>query len=276
MREPYPLNEDINEHDIEQIIRVQRVQDTNSQYYLQDEISDNTAEETADFPEQDFEPQSPSWRTEPALDRNEFDSLEESDPIELPEHREVVTLYYSEHETTPEHEVTENVQRPIRFRLTPASSIFRTQSRDRSAPPAHLTDFQEFKGSEEYLQIESAYSHSEDLIYNNLDKLDLDSAEGYTACKKLLDSIEVIMKSLHIPLRDRSYRRRFSQAYKVLYRDNGLCYLPEILNAAQERNAYIIVNSEKYIFSPNVLRAADKLLGSFDCLKYLIKDIFSL
>lgn len=283
MIEAYPLNEDVNfsENEMEQTIRVQRVQEGLSQLYLPDEVSDNTAEETADFQEQDLEPQSPSWRTEPARDHNDFDFFEENEPSDVPERGTVVTLYYSDHETTPRsrHEVSplsESVQRPRRFRLTPASSIQRTQSRGRSAPPAHLTDFEEFKRSEQYLQIEASSLHADDLLYNDYDKLDLDSVEGYNACKKFLDSIEVMMKSWFIISRDRLYRKKFSQAYKMLYKENSLCYLAEILNAAQERHAYIIVNSEKYIFSSNVLKAADKLLNSFDSLKFLVKDIYNL
>ena len=84
------------------------------------------------------------------------------------------------------------------------------------------------------------------------------------------------MQCLLIPCKDRKARQKFSEAYKIFYKENSLCYLTEILHAAQESYSYIIVNSEKYIFSPNVLRTGNKLYNSFENLRYLIKDICNL
>ena len=53
----------------------------------------------------------------------------------------------------------------------------------------------------------------------------------------------------------RDYREKFSKAYKVLYKDQELCYLTEILDSAQEGFPYLWVNGEKYVFSKDVLES---------------------
>lgn len=59
----------------------------------------------------------------------------------------------------------------------------------------------------------------------------------------------------------RDYRKEFSQAYRVLFVDQSLCYLTEILDSAQEGKPltpgfpFLYVNGEKYIFSQDVLEA---------------------
>jgi hypothetical protein len=58
---------------------------------------------------------------------------------------------------------------------------------------------------------------------------------------------------------DRSYRNKFSTAYKTLYDQNGginsLCYLVEILDSAMENFPHLWVNGEKYVFSDDVIEA---------------------
>ena len=73
---------------------------------------------------------------------------------------------------------------------------------------------------------------------------------------------------------DRSYRDVFSHPYKALYMGGQLCYLTEILDSAQERLPFIIVNSEKYIFSTNVLITGDKLYSSFLKLKDFLREAY--
>ena len=132
------------------------------------------------------------------------------------------------------------------------------------------------KGMCEFIQLEKAALIVSELIYKDDGKLDLDSTEGYNISKKFLKAIEILMKSFLIPCKDRKYREKFSQAYKILYNANSLCYLTEILNSAQEGYSYVIVNSEKYIFSSNVIRTGKKLFGSFEVLRDSIKDIYNL
>lgn len=65
-------------------------------------------------------------------------------------------------------------------------------------------------------------------------KFDLDSFEGQNACKKFLTHIEKLCESVEAKISDRQYRKKFSNAYKVLYKEGKLCYLTEILDSAQE------------------------------------------
>ena len=61
---------------------------------------------------------------------------------------------------------------------------------------------------------------------------------------------------------DREYRKKFSKAYRILYAPtHALCYLPEILDSAQEGFPYLWVNAEKYVFSANVLNSGRDLFA---------------
>ena len=46
--------------------------------------------------------------------------------------------------------------------------------------------------------------------------------------------LEKLIKALNIKTADRNYRNDFSKAYKILYNQESLCYLTEILDSAQE------------------------------------------
>jgi hypothetical protein len=65
-------------------------------------------------------------------------------------------------------------------------------------------------------------------------KFDLDSMEGQSSCRKFLTHIERLCESVEAKYQNRSYRKKFSNAYKVLYKEGKLCYLTEILDSAQE------------------------------------------
>ncbi len=285
--------------DIDQTIQVRRVHEIPDSLYPTDFDPDYMGGESSDFAEQEYEVQSQydapsSWQHElgPELPpEQELDPEPEPYPqSEVSEPATVGTRYYSQHETLifPEGSsgyITETV-RPMpllvptqrKFRFTPASASAKTetQPRARSAPPVPLTDFEEFKGSKEFIHLEVACIAANELVYKDSGKLDLDSGEGHNAGKKFLESLEILMEEFGIECKDRSYREKFSQAYKVLYKDGSLCYLTEILNSAQEGYPYIVVNSEKYIFSPNVLRAGEKVFYSFGKLKGSIKELYNL
>ena len=62
---------------------------------------------------------------------------------------------------------------------------------------------------------------------------------------------------------NRDYRNEFSNAYRILYNEDSLCYLTEILDSAQEGFPYLWVNGEKYVFSKEVLDAGSSLFTSF-------------
>lgn len=117
-------------------------------------------------------------------------------------------------------------------------------------------------------------------------KFDLDSYEGQNSCKKFLHHIEKLCESVEARYRPRSYRKKFSNAYKVLYKEGKLCYLTEILDSAQEGKIllmilfcfvafpYLWVNGEKYVFSKDVIDAGRCLFNNFCKILYQIKDAY--
>lgn len=56
----------------------------------------------------------------------------------------------------------------------------------------------------------------------------------------------------------------------MLYTDDSLCYLTEILDSAQEGFPYLWVNGEKYVFSQNVLDSGQAMFNHFCKLKNFI------
>jgi len=265
-----------SENELDQTIEVRRVREISEAFYSIEEY------ERAES-DQDYEPQYgslPSLQPDtPVQDFNSEDNVD-SEPYrqsELSESATVVTLYYTDN-TLRNNEVIiddlfNNTKKNVKFRFTPAEC---KHVRARSAPAVHLTDFQAFKESKEFLYLEAAFTAANDLVLKSNGKLDLDPNEGQSAGKKFLDSIEVLVKGFLIPCKDRTYREKFSKAYKVLYQEESLCYLTEILNSAQEGYSYIIVNSEKYIFSSNVLKAGERLFNIFEILRDYIKDLYNL
>lgn len=61
----------------------------------------------------------------------------------------------------------------------------------------------------------------------------------------------------------RAFRTAYTNAYKVLYQEDSLGYIPEIYDSAQEGFPFIYVNGEKYDFSPQVLLLAERLVESY-------------
>jgi len=103
-------------------------------------------------------------------------------------------------------------------------------------------------------------------------KYDLDSEEGQQVCKNFLQSVERLFNILHLRSNNRDYREKFSKAYKVLYTDESLCYLTEILDSAQEGFPYLWVNGEKYVFSKDVLDTGQALFSHFCRLKNFVQS----
>lgn len=86
--------------------------------------------------------------------------------------------------------------------------------------------------------------------------------------------IEKLFLDHNLKKNDRSYRLKFTRAYKNLYEQSGghdeLCYLHEILDSAQENFPHLWVNGEKYVFSDDVLAAGELLYRRFLELRDLI------
>jgi len=71
-------------------------------------------------------------------------------------------------------------------------------------------------------------------------------------CLAFLKDIQEMNAVYQIKEQNRSYWKKFSKAYRVLYED-GHTYLPEILDSAQEAFPFLWVNGEKYVFSDEVI-----------------------
>ena len=54
---------------------------------------------------------------------------------------------------------------------------------------------------------------------------------------------------LEVQTVSRDYRVIYSKAYKILFKEENLGYIPEILDSAQEGFPYLWVNGYKYTFS---------------------------
>lgn len=179
-------------------------------------------------------------------------------------------LFYCEEEEDNKEII---ISESFAFKFTPAEND--SSKRPRTAPARKLTEMEEFRGSTEFLKIE-AYVNSTNGIILKLDgNFDLDSMDGYNNCKTHLNHLEALLHAFKAKTVSRKYRNKFSHSYKILFQEGHLSYLPEILDSAQERFPYILVNSEKYIFSPNVLKAGEKLATSLAHLRDNIREIYN-
>lgn len=143
-----------------------------------------------------------------------------------------------------------------------------------TAPARPLTDIEKFRRSSDFLLLEHTVICASQLFLRGDQKYDLDSDHGQRSCKKFLNQIEKLCEVYNVPCTSRDYRERFSKAYRVLYKENSLCYLTEILDSAQEGFPYLYVNGERYVFSAEVLQAGSDLFQNFLRLQYLLKDIY--
>ncbi len=228
----------------------------------------------------------PEWGTAHASLRRELSEPEDpAEEVAQPDPATFLSLYFSQQETARSqgllHEDSDSAaEDDYKFRFTHVSnsgaSAAAAPHRGRSAPARPLTDVETFRTSKEFLCLEAAALATTDLLLKTDGKLDLDSVEGNNNCKNFLTKIEDLIAVFQIKSSDRSYRDTFSQPYKALYKEGSLCYLTEILDSAQEGLPYILVNSEKYIFSANVLATGEQLYTAFVKLKMFLRDVYDL
>lgn len=167
---------------------------------------------------------------------------------------------------------SEEEDRNVALKFTPANEGTGTE-RAKTAPARPFTELEELRNSKEFLNLEAAALAGSQLIQKPDGKFDLDSDEGQKNCKNFLQELEQLFKSFKVQHAQRKYRDKFSQAYKALYTEGELCYLTEILDSAQEGFPFLWVNSEKYIFSPNVLNSAKELFAFFGKIKHVLRNI---
>jgi hypothetical protein len=179
-----------------------------------------------------------------------------------------LTINSSEPEEDDYHSTSEKEE------MTEISSKYLTL-RASTAPPRPLTDIEEFRRSSDFLLLEHTVICASQLFLRSDQKYDLDSEHGQRACKKLLNQLEKLCEVFKALCSSREYRNKFSKAYKVLYKENCLCYLTEILDSAQEGFPYLYVNGEKYVFSGEVLQAGSNLFQKFVKIQFVLKEIYN-
>jgi len=105
-------------------------------------------------------------------------------------------------------------------------------------------------------------------------KIELESESGSMTCRSYLQCLERLFQILEIVPVKKDYRLKFSKAYKVLYQSQEdshfCCFLPEILDSAQEAFPFLWVNGEKYVFSTDVLNYGKALFNSFCSIRRYI------
>ena len=138
--------------------------------------------------------------------------------------------------------------------------------RFRGTPLRSYSSKEEFQNSSVYAELESAVQASSKLVKKQDGTFDFDSEEGQKSVKKLFKILERVFIAFQINTDERLYRNEFTQAYRVLYKPGSLCFLTEIIDSAQEQIPYLWVNSEKYVFSNEVLEAGQNLFSTFQSL----------
>ena len=122
----------------------------------------------------------------------------------------------------------------------------------------------------------SWFAHLQEAIYlydkmdkraDNPDKFDIESENGQKAWSIFLKAVKNLCTSLGIQRSERNYIDKFSNAYKILYKEDNTVYLPEIFDSAQEGYSHLWVNGEKYVFSEDVLNSGETLKKNFHGLK---------
>lgn len=219
-------------------------------------------------------PEANSFRS--PLTNTGLDDTEEIIEGRFSESISIFPLYSSQQETTvgTDTEVTPKSTLVSSLDKTECKFKFtriRSKGRAQSAPPRPLTELEDIRNTVEFECLEFAVMNVKQFVYKRDGKFNFESLEGFYFFTKFLETLERLATLLKVKPLNRVYRTYFSQPYKYLYRNyESFCYLTEIIESAQERLPFIVVNGEKYIFSPNILKHGEELLRSFINLKDFI------
>jgi hypothetical protein len=143
-----------------------------------------------------------------------------------------------------------------------------------TAPARPFTDIEEFRRSSNFLELQHAVICASQLVQRSDNKYDLDSEDGQRACKIFLHQLEKLCDAFEVETESRDYRNEFSNAYRVLYTENSLCYLTEILDSAQEAFPYLWVNGQRYVFCETVLDAGSQIFNYFCKVQHILREIY--
>ena len=174
-----------------------------------------------------------------------------------------------------------------RLRITAGIANSPAKPKKQSSPSKLLTEItrptcsevRDFKKSVCYRALEQAVLLGEDIrereeTIEGHRKIELESEQGSAICRSYLQCLERLFQLLEIVPVKKDYRLKFSKAYKVLYQSQEdsqyCCFLPEILDSAQEAFPFLWVNGEKYVFSSDVLTDGKALFSSFCTIRRYI------
>ena len=137
----------------------------------------------------------------------------------------------------------------------------------------NYNNYQKFLNSPQYSDLQKTFLYANKIFrLKGENTFEIGTDEGNEICQEFLNQIEVLMKSMNIKGQDRTYRKKFTKAYYLLFEENKLSFLSEILDSAQENTSYIVVNEEKFYFSDDVLNNGNDLFVSFCALITLLID----
>ena len=147
--------------------------------------------------------------------------------------------------------------------------------RARTAPARPLSTVEASSSTPAFIAIEHAVAFAAQLVTLPTQRFDFESAQGKAACRQFLLQVEVLADLFQVACCSRTYRAQFSRAYAVLYCEENRCYLPEILEAAQEQLASLWVNGEAYSIAEAVLQAGAALFAAFAELQQGLHEVWT-
>ena len=72
----------------------------------------------------------------------------------------------------------------------------------------------------------------------------------------------------------RDFRDNYTRAYRILYSEHELGYIPEVFDSAQEAFPCIWVNGDRYDFTQSTIQKGEQLVDAYYRLIQLIRFVY--
>lgn len=108
----------------------------------------------------------------------------------------------------------------------------------------------------------------------SINTIDLDSYDSQKVFKKYLYLFEELCVSFKIDRISIDYRKLFARPYNILLGSQKEYYLFDVMIRAYKNYPFLCVNSEKYLFSKDVIKHGNDLFTVFLKLRNFIKDFY--
>ena len=96
----------------------------------------------------------------------------------------------------------------------------------------NYNNYQKFLNSPQYSDLQKTFLYANKIFrLKGENTFEIGTDEGNEICQEFLNQIEVLMKSMNIKGQDRTYRKKFTKAYYLLFEENKLSFLSEILDS---------------------------------------------